>query len=67
MKQSKIYKVKSDGFHIPCTPPTRIKSIRFPNDIVERIEKQISGRACTFSAFVVAAVKAALDDLQRRQ
>lgn len=51
------------NFRIPSTPPTTNKSIRFPNDIIEAVEAAIVGKDCTFSAFVVAAVKAALDDL----
>ena len=50
-------------FKIPSIPPTTNKTIRFPNDIVERIEQAIQGKDCTFSAFVIAAVRAALDDL----
>lgn len=51
-------------FKIPTTPPTTNKTIRFPNDVVEEVEKAIKGKDCTFSAFVIAAVKAALDDLK---
>lgn len=51
-------------FKIPTTPPTTNKTIRFPNDVVEAVEKAIKGKDCTFSAFVIAAVKAALDDLK---
>lgn len=51
-------------FIIPTTPPTTNKTIRFPNDVVEAVEKAIKGKDCTFSAFVIAAVKAALDDLK---
>lgn len=51
-------------FKIPTNPPTTNKTIRFPNDLVERIEKAIQGKECTFSAFVIAAVRAALDDLE---
>ena len=50
-------------FKIPSVPPTTNKTIRFPNDIVERVEQAIQGKDCTFSAFVIAAVRAALDDL----
>lgn len=50
-------------FKIPSVPPTTNKTIRFPEDIVARIEQAIQGRNCTFSAFVIAAVRAALDDL----
>lgn len=50
-------------FKIPETPPTTNKTIRFPNDVVERVERAIRGKDCTFSAFVIAAVRAALDDL----
>ena len=51
-------------FKIPSTPPTTNKTIRFPSDVVEEVEAVIQGKNCTFSAFVVAAVRAALDDLR---
>lgn len=50
-------------FQIPSTPPTTNKTIRFPNDVVEGVEEAIKGKDCTFSAFVIAAVRAALEDL----
>ena len=52
------------AFKIPHIPPTTNKSIRFPDDVVSAVEKAIVGKDCTFSAFVVAAVRAALDDLE---
>ncbi len=51
-------------FQIPATPPTTNKTIRFPNDVIEDVENAIQGKDCTFSAFVIAAVRAALDDLK---
>ena len=51
-------------FKIPTTPPTTNKTIRFPNDVVEEVENVIQGKDCTFSAFVIAAVKSALEDLK---
>jgi len=51
-------------FKIPTTPPTTNKTIRFPNDVVEAVERAIKGKDCTFSAFVIAAVRAALEDLK---
>ena len=51
-------------FKIPSVPPTTNKSIRFPNDIIESVEKAIQGKDCTFSAFVVEAVRVALDNLE---
>ena len=51
------------SFKIPSTPPTTNKTIRFPNDVVEAVEKEIQGKNCTFSAFVIAAVRAALEDI----
>ncbi len=51
-------------FKIPTTPPTTNKTIRFPNDVVEAVEQAIQGKDCTFSAFVISAVRAALEDLQ---
>lgn len=51
-------------FKIPTIPNTTNKSIRFPNNIIEDVEKAIKGKNCTFSAFVIAAVKMALEDLE---
>ncbi|MBQ7895844.1 MAG: hypothetical protein IJ364_04735 [Oscillospiraceae bacterium] len=51
-------------FNIPSSPPTSNKSIRFPNDMIEEVEAAIVGKNCTFSAFVSAAVRMALDDLK---
>lgn len=56
--------IKMGKFQIPTTPPTTNKTIRFPNDVVEEVEKAIQGKECTFSAFVIAAVRAALEDLK---
>ena len=50
-------------FKIPEIPPTVNKTIRFPGDVVGRVEDAIAGKDCTFSAFVIAAVRAALEDL----
>lgn len=55
------------GFKIPSVPPTTNKTIRFPNDVVEQVEQAIQGKDCTFSAFVIAAVKMALEDLEEEQ
>jgi len=54
-------------FQIPSTPPTVNKTIRFPNDLVNAVEDVIQGKDCTFSAFVIAAVRSALEDLDREQ
>lgn len=51
-------------FKIPNTPPTVNKTIRFPTDVVENVEQAIQGKECNFSAFVIAAVRAALEDLK---
>ena len=51
-------------FRIPSVPPTTSKSIRFPNDLIEQIEEAIRGKDCTFSAFVVEAVRVALESLR---
>lgn len=54
-------------FKIPNNPPTTNKGIRFPNDIIEEVEKAIRGTNSTFSAFVIAAVRAALQSLKENQ
>ena len=51
-------------FKIPAVPPTTNNSIRFPNDVIEQVEAAIQGKDCTFSAFVVEAVRVALESLE---
>lgn len=51
-------------FKIPVVPQTTNKCIRFPNDTIEQVEKAIEGKECTFTAFVVEAVKVALENLE---
>ena len=54
------------NFKIPVVPTSTVKTIRFPNDVIDRVEEKITGTDCTFSAFVVAATKNALEDLDRK-
>lgn len=54
-------------FKIPegtSEPKSATKSIRFPNQVIHSVEDAIRGTNCTFSAFVVEAVRVALDNLQ---
>lgn len=51
-------------FKIPSIPPTTNKCIRFPNDVIDEVESAIKGKECTFTAFVVEAVRVALDNLK---
>lgn len=51
-------------FKIPSTPSTTNKCIRFPNDVIEKVEKTITGKDCTFTAFVIEAVRVALENLE---
>ena len=51
-------------FKIPKTPSSTNKSIRFPDDLIEQVEETIRGQDCAFSAFVVEAVRVALENLR---
>ncbi len=51
-------------FKIPSVPPTTNKTVRFPNNLIEDVEKLIENKDCTFSAFVIAAVKSAVDEVK---
>ena len=51
-------------FKIPSVPPTTNKCIRFPNNVIEDVEKAIKGKNCTFTAFVVEAVRVALENIK---
>lgn len=50
-------------FKIPTIPSTTNKCIRFPNNVIDDVEKAIKGKDCTFTAFVTEAVKVALENL----
>lgn len=50
-------------FRIPKPPESTNKSIRFPNDVIQSVEEAIRGTDCTFSEFVVEAVRVALENL----
>ena len=54
-------------FKIPKIPQTTNKSIRFPNDVIDEVEAALVGTDCTFSAFVVDAVRVALDNLKEEE
>ena len=51
-------------FKIPQPPSSTTKSIRFPNTVITQVEEAIQGTECTFNAFVVEAVRVALENLQ---
>ena len=51
-------------FKIPQIPQTTSTSIRFPNDVIDEVESVLVGTDCTFSAFVVEAVRVALENLK---
>ena len=51
-------------FKIPSVPPTTNKCIRFPNNLIEDVENAIKGTNCTFTAFVIEAVKVAYEKLK---
>ena len=51
-------------FKIPQIPQTTSKSIRFPNDVIDEVESVLVGTDCTFTAFVVEAVRVALENLK---
>lgn len=55
------------NFKIPSIPPTTSKSIRFPNDIIDKVENAIAGKNCTFTAFVVEAVRVALENIEEEK
>ncbi|MCI6567895.1 MAG: hypothetical protein MSF32_03225 [Dysosmobacter sp.] len=54
-------------FKIPKPPSTTNKTIRFPNDVIDEVEAAIRGTGCTFSAFVVEAVRVALENLKEEE
>lgn len=53
------------AFKVPNPSTTTNKCIRFPDNLIEEVESKIRGTNCTFSAFVIAAVRNALDELNK--
>ena len=53
-------------FEIPTIPSSTNKCIRFPNDVIEEVENAIKGTNCSFSAFVIEAVRVALENLNEK-
>ena len=51
-------------FKIPSIPPPNNKCIRIPNDIIDRVEKASEGKNGTFTAFVVEAIRVALENIE---
>ena len=49
---------------MPKPPSSSTKSIRFPNEVIQQLEEAIRGTDCTFTAFVVEAVRVALENLR---
>ncbi len=54
-------------FKLPSVPGTTPKNIRFPNDVIERVEKAIQGTNVSFSRFVIEATRSALDSLEEEE
>lgn len=56
--------MKMREFKIPMkSKQTTNKTIRFPEDLIEEIEKALVCKNCTFTAFVIAAVRFALENI----
>lgn len=52
-----------NSFKIPIIPSTTQRSIIFPNDLIDDVEEAIRGKETTFTAFIVAATRHAIDEL----
>lgn len=55
------FQIKSDK------KETETKSIRFPLELSDRIEKAIRGNEVSFSSFVIQACEYALDNMESSQ
>lgn len=51
-------------FKIPKGCNSTNKAIRFPDDIIEEVEKAIHGTNCNFSQFIIEATRFALESLK---
>lgn len=51
-------------FKLPAIPQSTLKSIRFPNEVLDQVEEAIRGTGISFSAFVIEATRVALENLR---
>lgn len=54
-------------FKVPAVPGTTQKNVRFPNDVIEKVEEAIKGTKANFSSFVIEATKFALENLEEEK
>ncbi|MBU5451412.1 YlcI/YnfO family protein [Acetivibrio sp. MSJd-27] len=54
-------------FKIPAIPKKTNKTIRFPDTVIEKVEENIRGTDCTFSAFIVAGTEFTLEMLEEEK
>lgn len=65
-----LYNIYGDcmkNFKIPSVSKTTSKSVRFPDELINDVEKIITGKDCTFSAFVVEAVRVIVDNIKEEE
>ena len=53
--------------NVPDVPVSATKAIRFPPVVIQQVEEAIRGTNCTFTAFVVEAVRVALENLAEEE
>ena len=51
----------------PRYPHHNAKNIRFPDDVIQKVEQAIQGTGATFSAFVIEATRWALENLEEQE
>ena len=51
-------------FKVPVIPTTTQKNIRFPDDVIQKVEQAIQGTGATFSAFVIERSEEHTSELQ---
>lgn len=54
-------------FKLPVPPKTTQKNIRFPDQLIAQVEDANRGTDVTFSAFVIEAVRVALENLAEEE
>ena len=54
-------------FKVPKGYNSTNKAIRFPDDVIEEVEKAICGTDCNFSQFIIEATRFALESLKEEE
>ena len=56
-----------EKFKIPKSPTSHNKTIRIPDELIEKIEDYITKNDCTFTDFIIESIKFAFRNMDKNK